>query len=112
MPRTSTSFVEAMQRMPPTANTESQHARRAQAINRAKALEARTNQKYVQGMSILLAAVQEAFATRAMAACAAARVSRGTISRVLSAGYGRGTNVGMRLKTTAYFLLQLSFGRW
>ncbi|CAB1103901.1 unnamed protein product [Ectocarpus sp. CCAP 1310/34] len=80
---TSTSLTQAMQRIPPTANAESQHARRAQdarraqAINRAKTLEATTSQKYRQGKSTLLAAVQEAVAARAMAAGAAARVQEG-----------------------------------
>ncbi|CAB1113714.1 unnamed protein product [Ectocarpus sp. CCAP 1310/34] len=78
---TSTSLTQAMQRIPPTANAESQHARRAQdarraqAINRAKTLEATTSQKYRQGKSTLLAAVQEAVAARAMAAGAAARMT-------------------------------------
>ncbi|CAM9833130.1 unnamed protein product, partial [Ectocarpus sp. 13 AM-2016] len=72
---TSTSLIQAMPRMPPMANIESQQARRAQAINRAKTLEASTSLKYREGEGTLLAAVQDAVAARAMAAGAAARVS-------------------------------------
>lgn len=88
------------------ANTQSQHACRAQAINHAKNLEKRTHENYRQGVSTLLGAVQEAVAARAVAASATARVSREKASRVLSTGNGRETNVGMRSKTRKLYYVR------